>query len=207
MNHAIIYEVEKNLLKSDWFIAIRTEIILEKMQLATVLWKINWLNWWCDWMWDSRSDAGASLNILKEVHQSFRINSVNCYRRNRNRNRLNWILTKSLSDRFVCFFYSASEIGFNLIGLTSTVFHSELIEIFSCDTKKNRQLTKHESKRKIWKFSGKKTMEWEKKKRPSQNQNYCEIDTKARFYVVYSRMGAWMRVTIRIISRESTKYN
>lgn len=39
-------------------------------------------------------------------------------------------------DLCVFFFYSASEIAFNLIGLTSTVFHSELIEIFSCDTKK-----------------------------------------------------------------------
>lgn len=153
----------KNLLKSDWFIAIRTEIILEKMQLATVLWKINWLNWWCDWMWDSRSDAGALSNILKEVHQSFRINSVNCYRRNRNRNRLNWILTKSLSDRFVCFFYSSSEIVFNLIGLTSTVFHSELIEVFSCDTKKTDNWRNTKAKEKSENLAEKRR--WSEKKR------------------------------------------
>lgn len=145
-------------MKSDWFIAIRTETIVEKEVTDDngTLWKktiVNWLKWNVWWRFVSRSKA-ALIEIFST--HSFKIkesNLTNWYSTNRNQRPFKLNFHKKCSVyRLVLFFY-IEICFFNLVGSKSTVFHRKFFvwhikkELTTYEVKKQQKISENKT---VW---------------------------------------------------------
>lgn len=142
--------------------------------------------------------------ILKFYQES---NQLNCYSTNRNRNRLNWILTKNkVCEWSIYVLFFASGIVFNLYRFDIGSFSWWIYRnIFLRHIKS--ELTEHEIKRKIRKFNEQNKKQSDRKKKRN-GQVKIKITVKsirkpAFIWFIHEWVREW--IAIGIISRQRRK--